>query len=211
MLEKIYQRKADAVAYPGIDFRQFYPEKSVQREEAIITVAKLSRFKRVDFLLRVFSLLLIHHPHLVYHIVGKGEEEESLKKLADELHISDKVVFHGYLDNGRLATLLKQTLLFLQGSIAEPFGMAPLEAIACNTPVIAHKSGGPLEFINNSCGRLIDSLYEENWCKEIDKYLSMLKTTPEYFSGISENVRNFSWESTLTPAMHLISDVLSTG
>jgi len=209
MLEKVYHRKADAVAYPGIDLIEFHPENSIEKQEIIVTVAKLSKFKRIDFLLQVFSRLLKRYPQLVYHIVGQGEEEKSLKKLAAELHISDKVIFHGITDNQHLAALHQRALLFLHGSIAEPFGMAPLEAIACNTPVIAHSSGGPLEFVNDSCGRLIDSLSKEKWCEEIDNFLSRLKANPEYFRGIEENARKFSWDSTLAPALLLISNVVT--
>jgi D-inositol-3-phosphate glycosyltransferase len=116
------------------------------------------------------------------------------------------VRFHGGLDNEQLAALHRRSRLFLHGSIEEPFGMAPLEAIACNTPVIAHRSGGPLEFVNDSCGRLIDSLCEERWSEEISDFLSKLEDDPDYFKGVSENARKFSWESTLSPVIQLIAD-----
>jgi D-inositol-3-phosphate glycosyltransferase len=206
MVERTYSRKADVIAYPAIDEKVFYPEAGVRREAAIITVAKLSRFKRVDFLLRVFSLLQKKHPQFTYHIVGQGEDEEKLKKLTRELQISDRVVFQGGVDNGKLAALHRRSMLFLHGSIEEPFGMAPLEAIACNTPVIAHCSGGPLEYVNDNCGRLIDSLSEEKWSVEISDFLLMLATDPDYFEGVSINSGKFSWESTLEPVINLISD-----
>jgi glycosyltransferase involved in cell wall biosynthesis len=206
MIERIYHLKADAVASPAIDSKVFHPADNIKKQDAIVTVALLSRFKRVDFLLRVFAQLLIHRPQLVYHIVGRGEEEERLKDLAAKLHVSSRVRFHGGLDNDQLAALFRSSKLFLNGSVEEPFGMAPLEAIACNTPVVAHRSGGPLEFVNDSCGRLVDSLSEEGWSREIDDFLSMLETTPDYFLGVSANVRKFSWESTLAPILGLIAD-----
>jgi len=116
------------------------------------------------------------------------------------------VVFAGGLDNRQLAALLRRSKIFLHGSVEEPFGMAPLEAIACNTPVIAHRSGGPLEFVNPTCGRLIESLSEDRWCEEISDFLSMLEANPGYFSGVSQNARKFAWESTLAPVMKLIGN-----
>jgi len=208
MIERIYERKADAVAHPAIDSSIFYPAVQIKKQEMVVTVAKLSCFKRVDFLLRVFSDVLKIHPRLIYHIVGRGEEEERLKNLASELNISRSVIFHGGLDNKELADLHRRSLLFLHGSVAEPFGMAPLEAIACSTPVIAHRSGGPLEFVNNSCGRLIDSLSEEKWSAEISDFLSMLGANKDYFRGVSQNARKFSWDSTLAPVLQLIADIV---
>lgn len=204
-IEKIYNRKADAIAYPAINFLECYPEK-IEKQEEIITVAKLSRFKRVDFLLQVFSLVLKRYPRLSYHIVGRGEEEAALKTLAEELQISAHVQFHRDLNNNQLADLNRRSMLFLHGSIDEPFGMAPLEAIACGTPVVAHRSGGPLEFVTESCGRLVDSLLEEEWSDEICAFLGMLESNPSYFHGVSENAQTFSWEATLAPALQLIAE-----
>ena len=203
-IERVYNRKADAIAYPAIDFHQFHPEANVEKQEALVTVAKLSRFKRVDFLLRVFSLVLKQHPRLVYHIVGRGEDEVKLKTLARELNVSANVIFHGGLSNEQLAALHRRSLLFLHGSIEEPFGMAPLEAIACGTPVIAHKSGGPLEFVDDSCGRLIDSLAAEEWSEQICNFLTTIKQQAGYFDQVSDCARRFTWESTLSPILHII-------
>lgn len=209
MIEKTYKRRPDAVAYPGIDSSEFQAGNPDQKQDSIITVAKLSRFKRVDFLLRVFSQLLKQHPNLKYHIVGQGEEEENLQRLAAELKVAENVIFHSSLDNSHLADLLKGAILFLHGSVAEPFGMAPLEALACGTPVIAHRSGGPQEFINDSCGRLIDSLAEEQWEKEINEFLAMLQADPGYFRDVAEHARKFTWSTTLVPALQLIANTVS--
>jgi D-inositol-3-phosphate glycosyltransferase len=67
-------------------------------------------------------------------------------------------VFHGAASDADLRELYQRSRLFLHGSVDEPFGMAPLEAIACGTPVVAHRSGGPAEFVTAECGRLVDSL-----------------------------------------------------
>jgi glycosyltransferase involved in cell wall biosynthesis len=209
MVERIYHRQADAVAYPGIDLDRFQPCDIAMKQDAFITVAKLTKFKRVDFLLRVFSLLLQRHKQFIYHIVGQGEEEEFLRKLAGQLGIADKVIFHGSLDNRQLAVLLGKAKLFLHGSVAEPFGMAPLEAIACNTPVIAHRSGGPVEFVNDSCGLLLDTLSEKKWCRAIDDFLVRLKTDQDYFSNVAAQARKFSWDMTLAPALQLIAGAAS--
>jgi len=206
-IARIYQRRADAIAYPAIDFRVFHAEGGTERLDALVTVAKLSRFKRVDFLLRVFAKVLQRYPRLVYHIVGRGEEEDMLRQLVANLGIADRVVFHRDMDNAQLAELHRSARLFLHGSVAEPFGMAPLEAIACGTPVIAHNSGGPTEFINTSCGRLIDSVSEDRWCEEITGFLSLLEREPGFFSGVAENARRFSWEKTLQPALRLVAEI----
>jgi glycosyltransferase involved in cell wall biosynthesis len=208
MVQKIYGRVADAVVYPGIEPKLLRPDIGELRE-GIITVARLTRFKRVDFLLRVFALVLVRYPDLVFNIVGRGEEESSLLALSEELGIRSKVIFHGSPDNETLALLYRRSLLFLHGSVEEPFGMAPLEAIACGTPVLAHRSGGPSEIIDNSCGRLIDSLSVESWSLEVCDLLSTLEGNKEYCNRVQFRASKFTWETTLAPIEPVITELLT--
>lgn len=206
-VKRVYGLDAAGVAYPGID-ESLYNCDNTPREESLVTVASLSRFKRVDFLLRVFSRLLKNHPSFVYHVVGKGDDEDSLRELAKKLGIADRVYFHGKIDVGDLASLHRRSLLFLHGTIAEPFGMAPLEAIACGTPVVAHNSGGPAEYIDDSTGRLIDSDSEDEWATQISRFIDDLKSDPGYFASVAERAKAFSWDSTLQPLIDCVLRVV---
>jgi glycosyltransferase involved in cell wall biosynthesis len=199
-LKRVYGLDAAGVANPGIDTLLYHPDNS-PRADAIVTVAALTRFKRIDFLIKVFARLLQSYPSLSYHIIGKGDDEASLRTLADQLGIRDRVIFHGKLDAIDLVSIHRTSLLFLHGAIDEPFGMAPLEAIACGTPVIAHNSGGPAEFVTESSGRLIDSKSEDEWVRQISRFLDYLKSNPGYFAEVSDTAINFTWDTTLQPIM----------
>ena len=108
------------------------------------------------------------------------------------LGVGDKVVFHGAVRPEQLRDLYRRSLLFLHGGIDEPFGMAPLEGIACGTPVIAHNSGGPTEYISDSCGRLVNGTGEEEWADAVTSFLRMLGTNPEYYGTVPEKACRFS-------------------
>jgi glycosyltransferase involved in cell wall biosynthesis len=203
-VEKVYGVTPDAIACPGIDFSA-YQGKIGPKKREIITVARLTKFKRIDFLLEVFRELLKDFPDLAYHIVGTGEEEINLQQYAVKLGLSARVVFHGELDTGTLSALYRRSTLFLHGSIEEPFGMAPLEAIAHGTPVVAHKSGGPLEFVTENCGRLVDSLDIADWVREITGYLNFLTTHKEFPEQARECARSFDWQLSLKPAIEVIA------
>lgn len=203
MAQMVYAREADAVLYPGIDLSLFRPG-SCKARSGIVMVAQLTRFKRVDFLLRVFAELSKQHPELIFNIVGRGEHEKSLQALAVELGVASRVIFHGSLDNESLVRLYQRSQLFLHGSIEEPFGIAPLEAIACGTPAIAHRSGGPLEIIDDSCGRLIDSLSVQAWSTEVSEFIFTLKRQPEYFDSVHRRAESYAWQNTLTPVVPII-------
>lgn len=209
MARTVYGRDADAIVYPGIDRTVFSPGSGEGRE-GIITVARLTRFKRIDFLLRVFALVAARHPDLTFTIVGQGEEENTLRALAAELGVGSRVLFPGSVETGTLARLYRRSLLFLHGSVDEPFGMAPLEAIACGTPVVAHKSGGPQEIVDDSCGRLLATLSIERWSEEIDAYLGMLRNNPGYVAKVPERASRFDWKRTLEPIVTVINSELQS-
>lgn len=202
-VERVYGTKSDGIAYPGIDFSAFACEHW-QKEQAIITVARLTRFKRVDFLLEVFSSVLKVHPDLTYHIVGTGEEERSLRELARKMGLESRVVFHGAATDEVLAGLYRRATLFLHGSVDEPFGMAPLEAIASGTPVIAHQSGGPAEFVTEACGRLVASMEVADWAREVVDYLHYLGDHPDFPQRVQECARSYDWPLSLRPAVKVI-------
>ncbi len=202
--KRIYGVAANAIAYPGIDFSSLacaYQDK----DPVIITVARLTKFKRVDFLLEVFKAILGQRPELIYHIVGTGEEETALRERARQLGVAAQVIFHGNAKNEELSRLYRRASLFLHGSVDEPFGMAPLEAIACGTPVVAHCSGGPAEFVAPGCGRLIATLEVADWARESLACLDELRNDPGLPIRLQEYARRFDWEVSLQPAVEIIA------
>jgi glycosyltransferase involved in cell wall biosynthesis len=199
----IYGFSPDRIASPGIDGAIYAAQETHQRK-GIITVAHLSKFKRVDFLLDVFGELLTYHPELHYTIVGIGEEEDALKKKAVLLGIRSQVTFHGTADSRELVSLYRSSRLFLHGARNEPFGMAPLEAIASGTPVVAHQSGGIQEFITARCGRLVASSDPAVWGKQCAEYLDIILAQPDYHKDVRTCAGEFDWCRTLEPARDLI-------
>lgn len=69
--------------------------------------------------------------------------------------ISEKVVFHGLLTSDKLVEVLRKTNVVVSASWIETFGMTIIEALSCGIPVLATRSGGPEEIINQTNGILI--------------------------------------------------------
>lgn len=203
-VERVYGVAPSGIAYPGIDF-SVSSGVQLQKKREIITVARLTKFKRIDFLLKVFHELLKKYPELTYNIVGTGEDEISLRALVKRLGLESQVVFHGATDGTTLNGLYQRACLLLHGSVGEPFGMVPLEAIAHGTPVVAHHSGGPIEIVSEDCGRLISSQDVEEWVRVIVEYLGFLFSHEDFPGRVRECARRFDWSLTLRPAVDIIA------
>ena len=93
--------------------------------------------KRVDLAVKAFNQL-----KLPLKIAGRGQDEAYCRSIAEE-----NIEFHGTLSNKKLLEFYQQArALVFPGE--DDFGITPLEAQACNTPVIAFASGGALETVS---------------------------------------------------------------
>ena len=208
-MKRVYAIQTDVIANPGVDFSASCPRVEPVPRQAVITVSKLTKFKRVDFLIDVFAELHQSQPDLQFHIVGKGEEEKTLRKQVETLGLGKNVFFLGAVEDQELKQLLQSSALYLHGSINEPFGMAPLEAIACGTPVVAHNSGGPKEFVTSERGLLIDSLDKKLWAEKISLYLHDVIADSTLRTRVRASARSFDWRMTLAPAIKTIGDLVA--
>lgn len=122
------------VIYPPIDFTPF--DFTPIKEEYYITIGRLAKIKKLDLVVKAFN---INKKKLI--IVGDGEELQYLKSISN-----NNIVFTGFLTSNEINNYLKHARGYIQMGI-ESFGIAPLEAQYCGTPVIAFKNGAILETV----------------------------------------------------------------
>lgn len=189
LIKKIYKRDS-IVVYPGIDKKRFYPIPFSKKEDYILTVSRLSKFKNVDILINAYSKLKDSHFRL--KIVGNGEELNNLIKLCRKLEISHRVDFLTKVSDREIVKIYQKAKLFVLCSKNEPFGIVPVEAMACGTPVIADESGGPKEtVINGKTGLLIKDINPQNLCRTIESIEENLK---DFCSNCSDYISDkFDW------------------
>lgn len=131
---KAYRRDS-AVIYPPVDTGLFTP--GGEREPYYVTVSRLMPYKRVDLLVEAFARM----PGRRLLVIGAGPEYASLRAAA-----TANVEFAGHLPAQAVVSRLQRARAFLFAAV-EDFGIAPVEAMACGTPVIALRRGGAAETV----------------------------------------------------------------
>ncbi len=136
----------------GVDLRVFRAARAdpamrarlARPDEALLLSAgRLSSDKRVDLL--VEALALLTRPAALA-LAGSGAGERGLRRTARRRGVDDRLRFLGYVaSRERLATLMATADCFVHPNPAEPFGLAPLEALASGCRVVAADAAGPGE------------------------------------------------------------------
>ncbi|MHA2380740.1 MAG: glycosyltransferase [Candidatus Thorarchaeota archaeon] len=103
-------------------------------------VARLHKIKTPDKTLRAFRLALDEFPDANLLILGKGEEEQNMKKMVIELKMERSVHFLGEVPNTEIPRYLNASRVEARGfNPATPeLGISHLEALACETPVLTY-------------------------------------------------------------------------
>lgn len=120
----------------GIDAAKFTPSFEPRAENRIVFVGRLDEEKCIHELLQAVPLI---DSQLDVHvdIVGHGEDRHRLERIARDLGIADRVVFHGKISDDELHGILTRGAVFAMPSRAELQCIAAMEAMASALPVVA--------------------------------------------------------------------------
>ncbi len=116
-------------------------------EKIILHVSNFRPVKRVPDLLSAFALLLEDIQDVVLVLVGDGVERNIAMGMARDLGIEEKVCFVGNVSNP--APLIAVSHFLALASDKESFGLVALEAMACGKPVVATRTGGLSELVED--------------------------------------------------------------
>jgi glycogen(starch) synthase len=124
--------------------------KSIYKDDKVVLfLARLTAMKGANYLLEAAAHVLKHMPKTKFLFVGAGELLESLIEQSVDLGIANKVTFTGFLAHDQVDQVYRRADVFIMPSVAEPFGITPLEAIKNGTPVILSKQSGASEVLQN--------------------------------------------------------------
>ena len=150
------------VIYNFVDLERFHKQEKEHfkrficpnGEKLLVHASNFRKVKRIDDVIRVFARILEVVPSKLL-LIGDGEERQNMEELSRKLGIAEDVRFIGKLE--AMEEVLSVADLFLMPSAKESFGLAALEAMACQVPVISSNTGGLSELnIQGETGFLSD-------------------------------------------------------
>lgn len=190
-INKIYKRDSKVI-YPPVDVEYFSLDEKSTRDY-YFTASRMVSYKKIDLIVETF---VKNGKKLV--VAGDGPEFKKIKSIA-----KDNIVFLGHVSNEKLKQYLQNAKAFIFAA-EEDFGIAPVEAQACGTPVIAYGKGGSLEtVIDNKTGLF----FYEQIIEKLDEAITRFEKTTFNYNEIRNHAVKFSEERYKSEIIEFVKEV----
>ena len=178
-----YYTRESIVIYPPVDTNSFVLKE--EKKDFYLTASRLVPYKKTKLIVEAFNLM----PNKKLIVIGEGEEYNAIKKIA-----KSNISVLGYQDTKELIKYMQNAKAFVYAAI-EDFGIVPIEAMSCGTPVIGLNKGGTAETIKNELNGIhFEKQTREDIIKAINKfesikfdYKNIAKLTERYSEKIFKN------------------------
>jgi len=202
--DPVFRPLNDEAAFSRVRTRYGLPR------DFILFVSTIEPRKNVPTLLRAFRQLLDDYKNSVHLVlVGrKGWLYDEVFKLAEELHLEDYVHFLGRIPTEDLVILYNAARLLVHPSFYEGFGLPPLEAMACGTPVVVSNTSSLPEVVGDA-GLLVDPEDVEGLTVAIWRALTDEELRAEMVAKGLKRAACFSWERTAKETLEIYRRVVA--
>lgn len=193
------------IAYPATDTSVFYPKTEVTDRnilinkygidrEYILYLGTLEPRKNIPALVKAFKIVSNENQDIKLVLAGgKGWKYNEIFTLVQQLKLEDRIIFTGYIDEGDIPVVLSNAIMFVFPSIYEGFGMPPLEAMACGTPVIVSNSSSLPEVVGDA-GIQVEPKDIERMANEMGRLINDTELRKHYSKKGIVQAKKFSWE-----------------
>jgi glycosyltransferase involved in cell wall biosynthesis len=185
------------VCYHGVDVIKFLPNE-LDRKGYVLSVGAIRPDKGFEFIIRSLSLIPQEDRPAIYIIANHSNSQYAnyLDNLAQELFVNLEI--HTMISDEELVKTYNTAQMTVYAPIMEPFGLVPLESMACGTPVVGVAEGGVKETVVDGLnGRLVER-DPETFAQVVRESLG----NPDLLSKYGRHARryvieNWSWEKSV--------------
>ena len=182
----------------AVDTTQWTHTNSTVEEDVkrFVFIGRLVDWKALDIVIEA----LVNVPGATLDVVGDGQMITPWRELAQRLGVAMRVRFLGWRTQAECADRLRNCCALVLPSIYECGGAVVLEAMAMERPVIATAWGGPMDYLDATCGILIEPASRAAMVKGFSFAMEELMESPEMrtdlgMAGRARLEREFDWES----------------
>jgi glycosyltransferase involved in cell wall biosynthesis len=203
----------------GVDLSLWQPRSPVaptsDRPVRFVFAGRFVDWKGVEFLIDAFAQAL-PQMNAVLELVGDGELRQALEAQVERLGVKSQVMFYGWMNREAIQNWLMDCDVFVMPSLRECGGTAILEAMAIGLPIIATNWAGPGNYVDASCGILVDPTSKAAFVDGLAEAMVQLASAPEQrqtmgAAGIYQvRQRYLDWDSKVDRLVEIFEETIAT-
>jgi glycosyltransferase involved in cell wall biosynthesis len=199
-LPKLYRGETEHMCENAVDLSIWHDGLEPKQGSGVkfVCMARLVDWKAIDIAISALAKMRGDGQDTL-EIIGAGPEETALRELVKTLGLERQVTFSGWLPQPLCADRLRRADVFLLPSLRECGGAVVLEAMACGIPVIATDWGGPSDYIDDTCGILVQPTSRAQMIDDFGRAMSRLSCDADLRHQLARTARqrvvnHFDWE-----------------
>ncbi|MCX5826748.1 MAG: glycosyltransferase family 4 protein [Deltaproteobacteria bacterium] len=183
------------VVYNALSHREageIYHTRRAGDDKVVLFMGRITFQKGPDYFIAAAARVLKEMPEVTFIMAGSGDMMPRMVELVAELKIGKRFHFTGFLQGSQVEEAFARADLYVMPSVSEPFGLAPLEAMMYDVPVIISRQSGVSEVLKHA-------LKVDFWDVDemANKMIAVLKYPPlagELVERAREELKNLRWE-----------------
>jgi glycosyltransferase involved in cell wall biosynthesis len=178
-----------------------------QQEKTVLFLGRVTEQKGPEYFVEAAKKVLAQREQVKFMVAGSGDRMNEVVQLANDEGIGDRVIFTGFLRGGEVERAYRMADLFVMPSVSEPFGLATLEAMSHDVPVIVSRTSGVSEVVQNALK--VDFWNTEELAEKIIAVLDRPELSRTMADHAGQEVKKLSWDAAAKRCRHVYEQVIS--
>jgi glycosyltransferase involved in cell wall biosynthesis len=185
-----------SVVHNGVYARetvQAYTKQRSSKGPVVLFLGRVTFQKGPEYFVQAAARVLQHVPDAVFVLAGSGDMLPRMQAMVEELGITDSFRFPGWLKGAEIERAFSTADVYVMPSVSEPFGIAPLEAMSYDRPVIVSKQSGVSEVLRNALK--VDFWDVDKMASQIVGLLELPELRRTIVERAREEIRHIHWDA----------------
>ncbi len=213
LINKIHGTSLDkiSVVHNGVYARETVEAYAGQRSSSgpvVLFLGRVTFQKGPEYFVQAAERVLKHVPDAVFVMAGSGDMLPRMKAMVDDLGIADSFRFPGFVRGAELERTFSTADVYVMPSVSEPFGIAPLEAMSYDRPVIVSKQSGVSEVLRNALK--VDFWDVDKIASQIVALLELPELRKTIVERAREEIRHIHWDAAAEKLVPIYRNVVAS-
>lgn len=197
------------VVYNGVEFEPHSLGMTgiESKDKIVLYFGRITYQKGPEYFMRAAKRALEVRDDIKFVVAGSGDLAQRMLEMANSLGISKHIVFTGFLRGKDISRVFAMADLYVMPSVSEPFGIAPLEAMSHDVPVIISKSSGVSEVLEHALK--VDFWDIDDMANKIVAVLNHPPLSRMLREHGAMEVRKLTWDGAATRCEQIYSEVIN--